>query len=365
MQSRITPWRFCSPGSWRAARYLKKHAPQMVVLAYKCLSSTRSYEPGPIYSSGLSFAQAVSLANSGKDFFAHRLNGDRIEWKGYSKHYQMQVWNPGYRWYWVDSVVREMRDSPFDGVMGDNDVENDYYGLNLPIQGVPSMTTIREGLDRLVASAGAELNGIGKILVPNIAESRLRWGKWERHSAYGGGFEEVWLGWGPNDYLASPYAVMQGRDIARGSGGDVSLGVYLTGLKRGASTQKKVTILRTPLSDRKSPLTGTDENFLYGLAGFWVFGGGTFTGISATHHDAYDEIPHAPELTFDLGDAAGGIVVQGTVQTRTFTRGWAALNTGSKDVTVKVPSNLVDAANRPVPSSFTLRAHQGVVYRRR
>ena len=56
----------------------------------------------------------------------------------------------------------------------------------------------------------------------------------------------MWLGWGPNDYLASPYAVMQGRDIARGSGGDVSLGVYLTGLKRGASTQKKVTILRTP-----------------------------------------------------------------------------------------------------------------------
>lgn len=353
------------PWELEAARYLKKHAPQMVVLAYKCLSSTRSYEPGPIYSSGLSFAQAVSLANSGKDFFAHRLNGDRIEWKGYSKHYQMQVWNPGYRWYWVDSVVREMRDSPFDGVMGDNDVENDYYGLNLPIQGVPSMTTIREGLDRLVASAGAELNGIGKILVPNIAESRLRWGKWERHSAYGGGFEEVWLGWGPNDYLASPYAVMQGRDIARGSGGDVSLGVYLTGLKRGASTQKKVTILRTPLSDRKSPLTGTDENFLYGLAGFWVFGGGTFTGISATHHDAYDEIPHAPELTFDLGDAAGGIVVQGTVQTRTFTRGWAALNTGDRDATVTVPAGMIDAKGVSVPTTVKLAGHRGLVYRRK
>ena len=353
------------PWELEAARYLKKHAPQMVVLAYKCLSSTRSYEPGPIYSSGLSFAQAVSLANSGKDFFAHRLNGDRIEWKGYSKHYQMQVWNPGYRWYWVDSVVREMRDSPFDGVMGDNDVENDYYGLNLPIQGVPSMTTIREGLDRLVASAGAELNGIGKILVPNIAESRLRWGKWERHSAYGGGFEEVWLGWGPNDYLASPYAVMQGRDIARGSGGDVSLGVYLTGLKRGASTQKKVTILRTPLSDRKSPLTGTDENFLYGLAGFWVFGGGNFTGISATHHDAYDEIPHAPELTFDLGDAAGGIVVQGTVQTRTFTRGWAALNTGDREVTVTVPAGMIDAKGVSVPATVKLAGHRGLVLRRR
>ena len=62
-----------------------------------------------------------------------------------------------------------------------------------------------------------------------------------------------------------------------------------------------MTILRTPLSDRKAAITGTDENFLYGLAGFWVFGGGAFTGISATHHDAYDEIPHAPELSYDLG----------------------------------------------------------------
>ena len=66
------------PWELDAARYLKKRAPQMVVLAYKCLSSTRSYEPGPIYSSGVSYPLAQSMANSGKDFFAHRLNGDRI-----------------------------------------------------------------------------------------------------------------------------------------------------------------------------------------------------------------------------------------------------------------------------------------------
>ena len=162
------------PWELDAARYLKKRAPQMVVLAYKCLSSTRSYEPGPIYSSGVSYPLAQSMANSGKDFFAHRLNGDRIEWKGYPKHFQMQVWNADYRWQWVDAVVREMRNSPFDGVMADNDIENDYYDLNLPIQGVESMTKIREHLDFLVAYAGIELNKIGKILVPNIAESRLR-----------------------------------------------------------------------------------------------------------------------------------------------------------------------------------------------
>lgn len=40
------------------------------------------------------------------------------------------MWNADYRWQWVDAVVREMRNSPFDGVMADNDVENDYYDLN-------------------------------------------------------------------------------------------------------------------------------------------------------------------------------------------------------------------------------------------
>lgn len=71
-----------------------------------------------------------------------------------------------------------------------------------------------------------------------------------------------------------------------------------------------MTILRTPLSDRKAAITGTDKNFLYGLAGFWVFGGGTFTGISATHHDAYDEIPHAPELSYDLGIRSAALLLR-------------------------------------------------------
>ena len=126
-----------------------------------------------------------------------------------------------------------------------------------------------------------------------------------------------------------------------------------------------MTILRTPLSDRKAPITGTDENFLVRFGGLLGVRWRRLHGISATHHDAYDEIPHAPELSYDLGDPVGGIIAQKTAQTRAFTRGWAALNTGSKDVTVKVPSGLVDAANRPVPLSFTLRAHQGVVYRRK
>ena len=170
------------PWEQDAALYLKKNAPDMVVLAYKCLSSTRSYEPGPIYSSGVSWDTAQQALQNGKDLYARRTDGSLIEWRGYPQHYQMAVWDSDYRWYWMDSVVKELRDSPFDGVMGDNDIESDYYGLNLPIRNVDSMVTVRAGLDHLIEYAGAELNKAGKILVPNIAEARLRWGKWEAHS---------------------------------------------------------------------------------------------------------------------------------------------------------------------------------------
>ena len=46
------------PWELDAARELKSRRPDMTLLCYKCLSSTRDYEPGPIYSSGVSFAEA-------------------------------------------------------------------------------------------------------------------------------------------------------------------------------------------------------------------------------------------------------------------------------------------------------------------
>ncbi|WP_305142881.1 hypothetical protein [Kocuria marina] len=46
------------PWETAAAADLKRRRPDMTVLCYKCLSSTRSYEPGPIHSSGVSYAEA-------------------------------------------------------------------------------------------------------------------------------------------------------------------------------------------------------------------------------------------------------------------------------------------------------------------
>jgi hypothetical protein len=325
----LQPWEVA------AAREMKLSRPDMVVLCYKCLSSTRSYEPGPIYSSGLSYVESEEL---GEKIFAHRLNGDRIEWNGYSGHWQMAVWDAEYRDRWCRNVVAELRDSVWDGVMADNDIFDDYYGLCPPFVEVENLAAIRAALDELIETAGHALNSVGKLLVPNIAESRRQPGRWDRHSAYGGGFEEVWLAYGPDDYLDVATVLAQGSET-RGPG---------------------LTIMRVA-----SDGTDTHQNFTYGLAAFWIFGGGNGTAVTATGHDQYSGTPFIPQLNWDLGEPVQDIHTRGNGRSRRFTNGWAGVNLNMRRnarVTFRVPPGLVDAMGRPAPSSITLMPHEGVLY---
>lgn len=319
------------------AAELKRARPDMVVLCYKCLSSTRSYESGPIYSSGLSYREAVEV---GEHLFAHRLSGERVEWNGYSQHWQMAVWRAEYRDLWCRNVAGELGGSPWDGVMADNDVFDDYYGLDLPLQDMADLDCLRGVLDEFVEAAGAALNAAGKLLVPNIAESRRDPGRWSRHSAYGGGFEEVWLAYGPDNHFDAATVLAQTNEVAGGPG---------------------LTIMRTA-SD------GTDRhpNFTYGLAVFWIFGGGRGTAYTATGHDQYSGTPFIAELNWDLGDPVEELRRRGESYSRRFSRGWAAVNIGMRArprTTFRVPVGLVDHHGRPAPNRVTLRPHQGVLYR--
>ncbi|MST32219.1 hypothetical protein GHK86_05705 [Acidimicrobiaceae bacterium USS-CC1] len=326
----LQPWETAALERLKAAR------PDMTVLCYKCLSSSRSYEPGPIHTSGVSHVEAEE---SGEHWFAHRLDEvSRIEWATYPGHWQMAVWEEEYRQRWCDNVADELETTAWDGVMADNDVYDDYYGLRPPIEGQRSMADVRAALDRLVSEAGERLGAIGKLLVPNIAESRREPGRWARHSAYGGGFEEVWLAYGPDDYFDPETALAQTSE-ARGPG---------------------VAIMRVA-SD------GTDghPNFLYGLATLWIFGNRATSVLSATAHDGYNSTPFIPELDADLGQPAGDPSQRGNGWSRMFTGGWAGVNLNSgrrRKVTYSLPAGLVDVHGKPAPPRITLDPHRGAVF---
>ena len=85
---------------------LKSARPDMTVLCYKCLSSTRDYERGPIYSSGVSYREATLDA---PHWFARRADGSRIEWNTYPGHWQMAVWDPDTDPCWCDLVSAKSR----------------------------------------------------------------------------------------------------------------------------------------------------------------------------------------------------------------------------------------------------------------
>lgn len=319
-----------------AAAQLKNRRPDMTVLCYKCLSSTREYEPGPIYTSGVTFAEAE---DAGGHWFATRRDGSRIQWQRYQQHWQMRVWDPTYRQRWVDNVTTELADSPFDGVMADNDVFDDYYGLDLPLSDLESTAQLRSALGELVAAAGRGLSQHDKILVPNIAESRRTQGRWAEHSQWGGGFEEVWLGWAHDKLFDLTTAHMQLEQLQY-----PGIGIF------------------------RVPTDGTDEhsNFLYGLAAFWIFGEGR-GAYSATGHDDYGKLQYIPELDFQLGAPVELPVRRGEAWFRNFDNGFAAVNFGQdrwSRVRVRIPPGMVNGAGEPMPKTYVLYPHEGLVLRR-
>src|SRR4051794_32748992 len=179
------------PWETEAAGRLKEQRPDMTVLAYKCLSSVRDFEQGPVFTSGVSLEEAEE---GGEEWFAHREDGSRIQWATYRGHWQMAVWDPEYRERWCDNVADFLEDTPWDGVMADNDIFDDYYGLRPPIEGGRMMADLRRTMDEFVPEAGKRLNGMGKLLVPHIAESPRDPGRWAPHAAYRRGFPEIFLG---------------------------------------------------------------------------------------------------------------------------------------------------------------------------
>lgn len=298
----LQPWEF------EAAERLRAADPDVAVLAYQCLSSVRLFETGDRVSSGITVEQSEALGSS-------LPNG---EWKAYPGHIQQRVWDPLYQSAWVDSVLSRFGGSSFNGVMADNDVFDDYYKLDL------DMERVREGLDRLISRAGHMMRKENLLLVPNIAESRREPGRWRRHSRFGGGLEECWLGWGTDDnqWLGLLEIAAQMREL--NSPGLVIARVPGTGM-------------------------AGDPSLLLALACAWVFLPTRDIAVTATANDGFDALPLLPEADVDLGRVRGPVVINEHtpgIFHREFSDGVAAVNVGPNAGSVTTSLGLLEIAPR-------------------
>lgn len=334
------------PWETEAAARLKDARPDMTVLAYRCLSSVRDFEPPERCASGVGWREARA-----RGWIACRA-GEPVEWSSYSGHFQARVWDADYRSTWAQRVAESVEGTAFDGVMADNDVFEDYYGLDLSAiaatdpRAPADAAGLRAALAALVEGAGQALADRGRLLVPNIAEARREPGRWKRHAAWGGGFDECWLGWGDAAMFDANTAAAQASQL-HGPG----LG-----------------LLRTPSGGRGSDHDGSRLG-VYGLAMFWIIGGGApHLSYTATGHDDYSRTPWFPAMDADLGRPRGPVRKSGRVWRRRFEGGVAAaIPDGAVGGTVTLPEGAVRPGpqgrpdGEPLPRRLRLRPHEGVI----
>ena len=106
---------------------------------------------------------------------------------------------------------------------------------------------------------------------------------------------------------------------------------------------------------------------MYGLAAMWVLIGSPRGACTATAQDGYSATPFVPELDADLGNPVEEPRQRGNGWSRSFDKGWAAVNLNSnrrREVTFSVPSGLSDMSGRPAPHKITLQPHNGILYQR-
>ncbi|MDV8002538.1 putative glycoside hydrolase [Rhodococcus sp. IEGM 1408] len=305
-------------------RELKAADPGVVALVYKDLSSTRSYSgafdagrDADKIPTGLGFARTEA---ENPEWFARDSSGRRIEWDPFPQHWQMTVWDKKYQRAWADAVVAEVTSEGWDGVLADNALTTLSYYSDAVLEGTSSRAQtderIRTGVDELVTLAGEALNDSGKLLVPNIPDSRKFDGLWHSHSLYGGGMEE---------YFARP--ADDGSLLTfNGDQWDELLSSAMAG-------DRWLLLITNEPGEREQQSGFAAAALLAGPRTCWM----------ATGDPSYQSFPANPWLDAGLGQPVETPGRSGDgVWTRSFTGGWVALNPTGRTAPVVVPEEFRD-----------------------
>ena len=318
-----------------AAAYIHSLNPAVTVLAYKDLASTRQYAAAHDYEQ----PSGVRYEESPESWFAHDNKGNRIQWGDFDGHFQMAVWNTTYQNRWAAEVTDEIGSGSFDGIVADNALRKDGGYFTGTYEGGKTRTDVQNGIEAIVNKAGAKLNAIGKIMVVNITEGRNDLAFWDRMSRYGGGAEEQFVHWGENRN--------DGLFWDWGAGG-------------WSSQVDELSYGDLPLFHT----TGADNDeltFDYGLASFYVGGGGKGAFTMTGHNDDRPVDALRTEQYWDLGAPTSGMNSRSNgTYWRSFAKGYAVVNPTRSAQTVPLPAGLRSASG-PMGTSTTIPAQTGLV----
>ncbi|WP_409461649.1 putative glycoside hydrolase family 15 protein [Amycolatopsis sp. GA6-003] len=313
-----------------AMRKLHELNPQIKVLVYKDLSSTRNYPGAVVDGKDAQFLPTgigyVAAQQQHPEWFATDNHGNRIEWQGYPRHWQMTVWDPAYQQAWSSAVVSEVQQQGWDGVLADNDFNSLSHYSAAVLAGTSSASEtdrkLRDGLDAFLSLVGDAFQKAGKEFVPNVSETHLTPGRWTAHSRFGGAMEENF-----------------GFREDAGSGGLLTFrGNEFQEMRAQAALGESRLLLVTR--------TRSEQQDRAGYASAALLAGPRTCWTPATTDD-YRNPEWSPLQNSGLGEAvdAAGRLANG-VWTRTFTNGWVAVNPTSATQTVTPPPGLVAAGEQ-------------------
>lgn len=328
-----------------AMRRLRALNPEVKVLVYKDLSSTRNY-PGVVYGEHDAFYLPTGVGyfaaqREHPEWFAVDRDGRRIEWKPYPQHWQMAVWNPEYQKAWTRSVVDEVVREGWDGVLADNDFSTLRHYSDAVLEGTGNAEgtdrLLREGLDAFLSTAGDALRQAGKMLIPNISESHLTAGRWSAHSRYDGGMEE-------NFGL---------RDDGGAEGLLTFRGNEWKELRAQAALGESWLLLVTHVKGKREERVG------YATAALLA---GPHTCWSAARTPGYRNPDWSSYQGTGLGEAVETANrLPSGVWTRQYTNGWVAVNPTGQAAQVAPPPGMVTPEGDAVPAALDLPAADAVV----
>jgi len=191
---------------------LKAKNPQVKVLVYKDMSSTRTYHcrngvDDALMTTGVGYCFADSRH---PDWFTTDPAGHRIEWQPWPGVWQMDVGNPAYQDAWAGNVLAELERYGWDGVAIDNaNIEHGhFYFPGKQMQEYPSTASYQAATRSFLARVGPRLKGEGFLVVPNIQSHPViatpaLWADWTQFTS--GGLQQHWMRWDNGSNFGGSY----------------------------------------------------------------------------------------------------------------------------------------------------------------